>query len=394
MKLSKRILGILTLVIILSALTVGIYLRTRTGGESDSEAATAEAGDAMAALPASASQQFATDVPQPVEGAVVVRDTLWITVTADGQAESIRRTALMAQVSGVLRQVLVRENDAVDTGDLLLQIDTTEYSLALARARAGMVAAQASYQEMVLFDDQITDPQVREERDRLARARSGLTQAEVALREAEINLERTSVRAPFPGRVANLMVVEGEPITSGKELLSVVGLNPIKVEVQVLEREIRYLQEGRRATITFTAFPGETFSGRVSSINPVVNPEFRTGRVTILLDNRAGRVKPGMYARVSLEAEYFPNRILVPRSAILEKDRRTMLFVFEDGRAKWRYVTTGLYNDTQVEILENPDTEMVEPGEIVLVDNHFYIQHDAAVQLTNELPGAGNGGDR
>ncbi len=222
----------------------------------------------------------------------------------------------------------------------------------------------------------------------------GLAQADVALREAEINLERTSVRAPFPGRVANLNVVEGQQASPGTDLMTVVDLNPIKVEVQVLEAEIGYLTEGRRATVTFAAFPGETFSGRISTINPVVDPESRTARVTVLLSNPRGRIKPGMYARVSLEANFFPDRILVPRSAILEKDRRTMLFVFEDGRAKWRYVTTGMENDTQVEILANEETSMVEPGEIVLVDNHFYIIHDAPVTLVESAEGSARGAEQ
>ena len=116
--------------------------------------------------------------------------------------------------------------------------------------------------------------------------------------------------------------------------------------------------------------------------------------MTLLLNNPHGRIKPGMYARVSLEAQYYPDRILVPRSAILEKDRRTMLFVYEDGRAKWRYVTTGLESDDLVEIVPNEETSMVEPGEIVLVDNHFYIQHDAPVQLVDAIPGGSLGGGR
>jgi len=238
---------------------------------------------------------------------------------------------------------------------------------------------------MTFGDEEITDPVARQERDHLARARSGLAQAEVALREAEINLDRTSVRAPFPGRIANLRVVEGQFASPGSELLTVVDLDPIKVEVQVLEAEIGYLTAGRRATVRFAAFPAESFSGRISTINPVVDPDSRTARVTVLLSNPQGRIKPGMYARVSLEANYFPDRILVPRSAILEKDRRTMLFVYEDGRAKWRYVTTGLENDTQVEIVPDEETSMVEPGEVVLVDNHFYIIHDAPVTLVESV---------
>ena len=391
MKLSRQILGFLTLVIILGAVGADIYFRLRTdsGGERSTET-----GDSLAALPESASQQFATDVPQPVVGAEVVRDTLWITVTAAGQAEAMSRAAVLSRVDGLIHEIQVGENRTVDGGAVLIRFDTTEYALAAARARADLVNAQARYLEMTFGDDEIVDAGARQERDRLARARSGLAQADVALREAEINLERTSVRAPFSGRIADLRVVEGQYVSPGTELLTVVDLDPIKVEVQVLEAEIGYLTAGRRAAVSFAAFPGETFNGRISTINPVVDPETRTGRVTVLISNPRGRIKPGMYARVSLDATFFPNRILVPRTAILEKDRRTMLFVFEDGRAKWRYVTLGLENDTQVEIIANDETSMVEPGEVVLVDNHYYIIHDAPVTLVESAAEAARGAGR
>jgi RND family efflux transporter MFP subunit len=391
MALSRQLLGFLTLLLILGALAAGMYLRLRPDAE---EADSSASSENSTVLPESASQQFATDVPQPVVGAEVVRDTLWITVSAAGEAEAFRRTTLQSRVDGIIKEVPVHENLGVSVGGLLLQVDTTEYALSLARARADHVSAQARYEEMIFFDDEITDPAVRAERARLSRARSGLAQAEVGLQEAVLRLEQTSVTAPFPGRVADLMVVVGQHVGAGTELMTIVDLDPIKVEVQVLEREIGYLTEGRRASVTFAAFPGETFTGRISTLNPVVDPEFRTARVTLLLSNPRGRIKPGMYARVSLEAQYFPDRILVPRSAILEKDRRTMLFVFEDGRAKWRYVTTGLESDELVEILESDETSMVEPGEIVLVDNHFYIQHDARVELVEAIPGGSLGGLR
>ena len=392
MALSRQALGILTFIIIVGALGTGMYFRLRGDPEADGTEASSEAGTV---LPESASEQFATDVPQPVVG-------------ADGCPGHPLDHRLGGGPGGSLPQDLPhvpgqrhRQGDPGQgkpefrgEGGLLLQVDTTEYALSLARARADFVSAEARFQEMTFFDDEITDPAVRVERERLSRARSGLAQAEVTLQEATINLARTSVKAPFPGRVADLRVVEGQFVGQGTELMTIVDLDPIKVEVQVLEKEIGYLQEGRRATVTFAAFPGETFDGRVATINPVVDPEFRTARVTVLLPNPRGRIKPGMYARVSLEAQYYPDRILVPRSAILEKDRRDMLFVFEDGRAKWRYVTRGLESDRLVEIVENDETSMVEPGEIVLVDNHFYISHDAQVQLVDAIPGGSLGGDQ
>ncbi|MCA9573100.1 MAG: efflux RND transporter periplasmic adaptor subunit, partial [Myxococcales bacterium] len=337
--------------------------------------------------------QFSTDVPQPVEGVEAVRDTLWIRVRAAGQAEAFRRTTLTAQVAGPVRAVPVRENDRVALGGPLVQIDTTEFALRVAQARADLRAAESDYRQLVLFDDEIEDPSVREERQRFARSRSGLEQREVALRQAELELARSHVQAPFDGRVADLEVVEGQYVTAGSPLMTVVDLDPIKVEVQVLEAELGALTEGRRAEVTFAAYPGERFTGRIETINQVVDPESRTGRVTVLLPNADGRIKPGMYAEVALDAEALPDRVLVPRTAILERGegrRRTMLFVYEGsggtGLAKWRYVNVGRENDAYVELLrEGEETGFVEPGEIVLVEGHHYLAHDTPIRLVENV---------
>ena len=392
MAFSRGTLTVVTVVVVVSIMAAGIYWRLRSEDEGqDSQTPTEVSGEVTEV---SASQQFATDVPQPVEGVEVVRDTLWITVTAAGQAEAYRRTTLTSRVDGIIAQISARENDRVAAGQLLLQFDTVEFALAVARAEADLRNAQAVFEERMLSDDPREDPEVRRERERLARARSGLDQSEVTLRERQLELERATVGAPFPGRIANLEVVEGQHMSPGGELMTVVDLDPIKVEVQVLEAEVGYLQEGRRASITFAAFPGETFNGRIETINPVVDPDTRTARVTVMLRNPDERIKPGMYARTSLEAQNFPNRILVPRTAILERDSRTMLFVLEDGRAKWRYVTPGLESGTLVEIVASEETSMVESGEIVLTDGHFYLVHDAPVRLVESVAAEERGGVR
>jgi RND family efflux transporter MFP subunit len=340
-----------------------------------------------------AAESFATDIAIPVEGAVVLKDTLVVSVTAAAQAAARREAKLLAQVEGRVSQVRVRDNGRVGAGQVLLTIDSTEYALALARAEAGLARAQASFRELTLFDDRLEDTAVRNERERVARAKSGLAESEVQVREAQLRLERSRIVAPFAGRAASVKVVPGQTVRVGDELVSVVDLNPIRVEVQVLESEVGLLTAGRRATVSFAAFPGEQFTGRIETINPMVDRDTRTAKVTVTIPNPDHRILPGMYARVALEARKFADRILVPRAAVLERDRRTMLFVFEGegntGLSKWRYVTTGLANDSLIEIVENPETEMVQPGEVVLVDGHYTLIHDARVRLVENVKEAG-----
>lgn len=386
----RRLLGLGVVVLIVGLLAGGAFLRLRGGGEGDAAQSSAAGGDRAAT---SAATPFATDIAIPVEGAAVVRDTLVISVTAAGQGAAERRATLKAHVEGRVRRIHVRENDRVREGEVLMALDPTQYELELAKAEAQLARAQAEYRALTLFDDQIQDSTVRAERERVARAKSGLNEAEVGLREARLKLERTEVRAPFAGRAASLRVVPGQWAGVGDELLTVVDLDPMRVEVQVLESEVTLLARDRRATISFAAFPGETFTGRVETINPLVDEQTRTARVTVSVPNPQGRILPGMYARVALEARKLPNRVLVPRVAILERDRRTMLFVFEGegdlGLSKWRYVTTGLANDSLVEIVPNPETSMVEPGEIVLTDGHYTLIHDATVRLVADVGAAG-----
>ena len=394
---SKRTLSLVTLLIIFGALGAGVAWRLleARGGDAADAAVTAEDSAPIPGMDEIAPTQFAPGVAQPVSGAEVTLDTLWIRVSAAGQAEAFRRTTLTAQVEGVVRGLPVRENQAVGGGARLVQIDTLEHALSLAQARADLLAAETDYRQRILFDDEIEDPQIRAERERIARSTSGLDQAEVRPQQAQLQLERTRVEAPFGGRVADLRVVEGQHVDVGTELLTVVDLDPIKVEVQVLEAELGFLTEGRRAEVSFAAFPGEVFVGAIETINPVVDPESRTGRVTVLLRNGDGRIKPGMYAEVSLDAEALPDRVLVPRSAILERGRgegrrRTMVFVYEEGPqgglAKWRYVNPGRESETHVEILrEGAEQGMVEPGEVVLVDGHHYLAHDTPIRLVENV---------
>jgi RND family efflux transporter MFP subunit len=382
----RRFLSFAVAFIVILLLGAGIYLQIQKSEASGDEGSGSGAGERP---PGSAAETFSTDLAIPVEAAEVVRDTLVISVNAAGQAAALRQATITAQVNGRIERLLVSENERVTPGSLLLVVDSTEYALEVARALAGKRSAEATYRETILFDDRVDDPVVRAERDQVARAKSGLDAAEVQLLKAQLDLGRTRLAPPFAGRVASIQAVAGQQVRIGDQLMTIVDLDPIKVEVQVLESEVGFLAAGRGARISFAAFPDETFTGRIETINPIIDENTRTAKVTVLVNNRDGRILPGMYARVSLDARWYADRILVPRAAILERDRRTMLFVHEDGFAKWRYVTTGLENENLVEIRADPETMMVEPGEQVLVRGHYSLTHDAVIRIVPSVRDAG-----
>lgn len=387
---SRSILGMLTVLILVGAAAYGIYWRLNPSDE-ETEEEVPERSAAADSVVQSVQEQFNTEVPVPVEGAVTLQDTLRISVTAKGRAEPIREAQLKARASGDVARVYVQENQAVRAGQRLVQIDTTEYALALAAAVAELSTAQAAYQVSVLGDDQLTDTVLRNKRDRLARANANLDAAEVSHRRALRDLEETTVRAPFEGRVADLKVVRGQYLGEGEEVARIVDLDPVKVTVAVLGTEVVYLAEGHAASVEFTPFPGQPFAGVIETINPIVDVTTNTARVTVHIDNPEGRIFPGMYAEADLEAQKFPDRIMVPRTAILEAtDGRPYCFVVEDGRAKWHYVIPGMNNDLLVELLESSEyPDRPQAGEVVLTDGHQFLTHDAAVNVVEDLAVAG-----
>ncbi|HEY0672505.1 MAG TPA: efflux RND transporter periplasmic adaptor subunit [Longimicrobiales bacterium] len=387
------IVGLAGVVLLSSA--AGIMYR-RAGASS---AHANKPGDAVDSLASTADPEpsASSDIYIPVEGDVVIQDTLILTVSAAGQVAPWRQAVITAQVAGQVTAVSVRENTAAGSGTSLVAIDPSEYELALQEAQASLRTAEAQYRETTLFDERITDPAVRADRQKAARAKSGLDRAEVAVAKAKLELSRSHVRAPFAGRVANVKVQPGQWVRPGDELMTIVELSRVKVEVQVLEGQLAFLAPGRSARVHFAAFPDESFVGRIETINPIVDENTRSARVVVSVANPQGRLLPGMYARVSLDARRFADRVLVPRSAILERDRRKMLFVFEPneegstrGFAKWRYVTTGLENDSVVEIVASDDTEKVSAGEIVLTAGHHTLVHDARVRVTEKADTADN----
>ena len=389
MSQSRTTLGLLTVLIILGLGTWGAWFRLRPAPEQTEDEP--EMSEAEAEVVESVVQQFNAEIPTPVVGTLVVRDTLRISVIAKARAEALREVKVTAQVSGIVQFIRVRENQEVRGGQLLIQIDTTDYALNLADSRAALQQREVELEVRLLQDELIEDPELRAARAERARVLTGVSGAEVNVLRAEIEMAKTRVTAPFAGRIADLKVVEGQYVGGGTELLTVVTLDPIKVSVSVLETAVVDLEEGRGASMVFSALPDTTFTGRIETINPRVDLQTNTTRVTVLLPNADGRIRPGMYADARLEARQIPDVILVPRTAIREtEDRRSHLFVEQDGRAKWIYVPLGRMNEELVELLGEPGSQFwVEPGWTVLIDGHQSIIHDAAVQLVEDVAAAG-----
>jgi HlyD family secretion protein len=309
---------------------------------------------------------------------------------ASGHLTPWREALLRAEASGTVVERTVDEGNRVAEGGLLARVENREERIALEEAQAKLLKARAEFQAKYAGSSAASEdgtsknsssPSGSEDRRATQAAVSGLTDARQAVERAELNLGRTRVTAPFAGRVANLEVEEGQYLSQGTEVATLLQDHRMKVEVDVLESDLVHVEEGATASVHVPALGAQDdstawVSGTVWAVNPQVERESGTGRVTVSIPNPEGRLVSGLYANVRLETERLQDRLVVPDEAVLVRQGRDLVFVIEDGHAQWSYVELGARSGDRVEI-----TDGVAPGDTIAVDGHFALAHDAPVRV-------------
>jgi RND family efflux transporter MFP subunit len=429
MVIPRKAVGISLFVLAVAA--AGYFFILKKGPAKPAEAgATGSAATASGAAAGAPGQPEQKTEPAPIQVKAITatRGDLVMTLKSPGEAYTEKKIAVKAEASGVVQKLAVAEGRRVNAGDVLVELDDREYQLRLERLEAmrlkylsdlflekqfagvdkeiapavldKLAKAQAEYEkvsaayvkglvaqaelERAQKDFELALIESGRKKDEIMASTKNLTQAEIDVKLARLDLEKTRIRAPFGGIITDLKVSPQERIDAGRELFTLVDISRIKVKAKVLESEIGKMQAGREVDLQFAAYPGRTFKGVVEAISPIVNAEDRTCSVYVAVANASGELKPGMHAEVEIAADIYKDRLVVPQNAVLVRGGRKLVFVVEGPLAKWRYVEIGLENEKVAEIL--PSTEPgwgIQPGEQVIVEGHFTLAHDAKVVVKN-----------
>ena len=334
------------------------------------------------AADSTAEQAAASSVALPVVGQVVRQGDLVLSVVTTGQVRSDGVALLKSETTGPIATVAVKPGQTVHRGDVLVTVDPRELDLAVTRAVADLEDAKLRLLDNIVPDSIVSGKAVTGDRLRSAEIRAGIDKARASLDEAKLRRERASITAPFDGVVDEVKVSVGERLSQGQDIARVVDLKNIRVEASVLEHDLPFIKIGGDAIITAAAMPDKPIHGRVTAILPLVDSATRAGRAVIRATGN-GQLRPGMYADVRLEATRLPNRIIVPASAVIERDGRPLVFVVKAGRAQWVYIFPGRTNGFETEVLADSATGQIPlaKGDTVLVEGHLTLTHDAPVRL-------------
>lgn len=357
-----------------------LVVATACKKDGDAAAADAAAADSTAANEGGSSS---SSVSLPVVAGEVADADLVLTINTTGQVRSDAEGRIRAEVAGTVERVLVRPGQRVAKGAAIVQLDPRPFDLDLAEAEVALKQSVQQYEDLYRPDSAATGVMPSQQRLDAFVIRSGLAAARVRLDRAKLARERATIVAPFSGTIDRINTVSGDRINAGQELGQIVDLQNLRIEAAVLEHDLPLIRVGGEAAITSAAIPGEVIAGSVAAILPMVDSTTRAGRAFVRASGTGGKLRPGMYADVRLEAQRLENRRVVPARAIIERDGRPLVFVVKDGRAQWTYVLPGRSNGRETEILPDSVSGIipVNPGDQVIVEGHLTLTHDAPVRV-------------
>ena len=313
---------------------------------------------------------------------------------------------LFSRVDGYVAKLHVDKGDFVKAGQLLMEIDHTDYLHAVNQAKANLAAGHAKVAQQkaalrnarltldrmqALIKDQFVSQQDLDNAqvnfDAAVAALESLDaqvkQMEVALAQADTNLTYSYIRAPFAGYIAARNLDTGAYVTGAasststmsRSMLSLHDIDRVRVLIEVVEKDIPTIQIGQKAGLRAEAYPDRVFEGQVTRIVQALNRETRTMTVEIDLPNKDRRLKGGMFARVEVMVGTHRQAVQIPIDAVSRLEDTQYVFVVRDGKAQRVNIEIGVRNDNHVEI-----TKGLTGDETVIVSGKDLVHDGTPVQ--------------
>lgn len=316
-------------------------------------------GDAPATKPAvvGARGGFGPGGPVSVLVATVAYESFAQGIEAVGSARANEAVDITAKVSNRVTKIAFREGQQVKAGDVLVEFDSEQARANLAEAEAALRDSRSQFnRSRELFATKA-----------LSEAQLDQLQATLSMNEARVagaksQLNDTIIRAPFSGRVGLRNVSVGSFVSPATVITTLDDTSVIKLDFSVPEAFLSQISEGLEIRARTTAYADEVFKGRVSSIDSRLDPVSRAVVVRARIDNRDGRLKPGMLMTVNL-VRSDASALLIPEQALVPQGDRKFVFVVRDDKAVQTEVVTGRRRPGEVEILQG-----LVAGDVVIVE--------------------------
>ncbi len=338
------------------------------------------------------------NMPQTVSATKAETSDWQPKIDAVGTLRAVRGAELSLEVPGVVEAITFQSGDEVKEGQVLLTLRKQDEEARLQSLEATASLAQITYDRDLkqLKAQAISQAIVDNDEANLRNAR-----AQVAVQKAI--LDKKTLRAPFDGKLGLRQVDLGQFLAAGTMIATLQSLNPIYVDFLLPQQAVAQIAVGDRVRAKIDAFPGHTFEGKITAINPKIETGSRNVQVRATLPNADQKLMPGMFAAVELDTGAAQRLVTLPQTAVSYNPYGSLVYVVDDkGKgaeakselvARQVFVTTGATRGDQVAILKgvSEGDTVVTSGQIklrngvpVVVDNRAVPTNDAAPTIVDK----------
>ncbi|MCK4547428.1 MAG: efflux RND transporter periplasmic adaptor subunit [Candidatus Eisenbacteria sp.] len=284
--------------------------------------------------------------PVPVRLAIAGRQDvpLYLSATATLEAES--QADILAKIAGEIRSIEAEEGDWVREGQILAVLDGEVQRVALKETEARVRAFRldldrvASLHEQDLASEkQFNDAQFRYE------------EAEAQRLSVQLQMDYTRIVAPFSGRITQRFTNQGQTVSAGTRIFSIVDPDPLLARIHLPEKEARRISPKQEVVVRPDADPDRTFPGEVLRVSPMVDPRTGTVKTTCQVAGQTSDLRPGSFVRVKIRTDVHPGALVIPKRSLVPEGGETYVFKAEEDTVVKVPVSTGYADGTVIEIM-------------------------------------------
>lgn len=306
---------------------------------------------------------------------VLARCTFDHELVSNGKVVAGSTADLRFETAGVVAHIYVKNGSRVHKGQKLAELDKFRLKNKTAQAKDALERAKLDLQDVLIGQGYPAgnDSKVPADIMKLARVKSGYDQSLSQYELACYEEEHATLTAPFDGVVANLFSKPYNEANTSDVFCTVVGTNGMEVDFTVLESELSLIKQGDRVIVTPYSDSGSSREGRITEINPMVDEK---GMVKVKAAvNGQGRLFSGMNVRVNVHRS-LGEQLVLPKSAVVLRSGKQVVFTLKNGKAQWNYVHTALENAESYSLADG-----LKEGDTVIVTGNVNLAHEAEVKV-------------
>jgi len=307
----------------------------------------------------------------PVSVTPVLLQNLNSYLVLNGIVEPERKVEIYSHLSAYVKKIVKEEGDYVKENDVLAQLDDKEIMISYNQAKIQLDQAKLNLEEAennyTRSQELVKRSLVSEQDFQATEAQFKQSQLEYQSRMENFNnlklrLDWTKIRALSEGYITERLIEAGDRVNANTQVYTIEDFNPLLIRVYVPTSDAINLALGMSAEVTTEVLKGLVLEGKVKLINPRIDVETGTVKVTVEVFDNSLRLQPGMFVKVQIAIGVKENILIIPRKAILYKQNKSYVFVLNRRQVSQREVFLGLLEEDHVEV-----TEGLNEGEVIVI---------------------------